>query len=104
MEFDEKLHESNMDVFRKYLEKTKGAPVIWAAWGTIINKREYLKLCLKDMIEIAEIYGSSWKKAGKVSKHGHPHHPLYLRKDTQLEKFDIENYANMCLQIKTDVL
>ena len=30
--------------------------------------------------------------AGPISKKGHPHHPLYLRKDEKLKLFDAEEY------------
>ena len=33
---------------------------------------------------------------GKRSKKGHPHHPLYLRKDSTPELFDVENYLDTC--------
>lgn len=92
------LHEANMEAFQNLLEGIGGNPVVWAAWGTIINKRSYLKDCLQDMVTIAKEYEVIWKKAGKISKEGHPHHPLYLKKDSELEDFDIEKYANICLQ------
>ena len=31
-----------------------------------------------------------------LSKKGHPHHPLYLRKDSTPEPFDVENYLDTC--------
>ena len=40
-----------------------------------------------------EIPGGS---CGKRSKKGHPHHPLYLRKDSTPEPFDVENYLDTC--------
>ena len=67
-------------------------PGIWAAWGTIIEKRPYLRQCLLDMLEIGNTYGANWYCAGKVSKKGHPHHPLYLRKDEKIRPFDTTNY------------
>lgn len=103
-EADKNLHEQNIKAFADLLQSVGKNPIIWAAWGTIINKRDYLKYCLKDMISEGKKCGAIWKKAGKVSKQGHPHHPLYLRKDIELDDFDVEKYANMCLQMKTDVL
>jgi hypothetical protein len=103
-EMDKDLHEQNMKAFKNLLKGIKGTPIAWAAWGTIINKRAYLKTCLRDMVDIAIAYDVSWKKAGKISKEGHPHHPLYLKKDSELEDFDVKNYANICLQEQTNVL
>lgn len=92
--FNAALHEENLKAFRYCLEMGGSSPVIWAAWGAIIEKREYLKTCVRDMTSIADEYSARWVKAGKVSVKGHPHHPLYLKKDSILENFDINNYLN----------
>ena len=88
-----RLHEENLKAFR-YVLSISDQPSVWAAWGTIIEKRDYLPLCLRDMLEAGEAYGASWYCAGAVSKKGHPHHPLYLRKDEKLKPFDIGSYLN----------
>ena len=80
------LHKENMEAFAYALSLSQ-KPAVWAAWGTIIEKRSYLPECLRDMLEIGEKYG-----AGAVSKKGHPHHPLYLRKDEVLRPFDTLAY------------
>lgn len=85
------LHRENLEAFRYVLSISK-RPAVWAAWGTIIEKRAYLPDCLRDMLEIGEQYGASWYCAGAVSKKGHPHHPLYLRKDEKLKPFDVAAY------------
>lgn len=85
------LHKENLEAFR-YVLSISDKPAVWAAWGTIIEKRDYLPLCLKDMIAAGEEYGASWYCAGAVSKKGHPHHPLYLRKDEQIKPFDVRTY------------
>ena len=85
------LHKENLEAFR-YVLSISQQPAVWAAWGTIIEKRTYLFQCLKDMLEVGDQYGASWHCAGAVSKKGHPHHPLYLRKDEKLKPFDIKNY------------
>ena len=88
------LHRENMEAFR-YVLSISQSPAVWAAWGTIIEKRDYLPECLQDMIAIGKEYGAKWLCAGKVSKKGHPHHPLYLRKDEQLRQFDVEGYRKL---------
>ena len=85
------LHRENLEAFRYVLSISEN-PAVWAAWGTIIEKRSYLPQCLADMLEVGREYGASWYCAGKVSKKGHPHHPLYLRKDEKLKPFDTEAY------------
>ena len=85
------LHRENMEAFRYILSLSK-APAVWAAWGSIIEKRAYLPQCVRDMLEIGRQYGARWYCAGAVTKKGHPHHPLYLRKDEKLKPFDVESY------------
>ena len=85
------LHRENMEAFRYILSLSK-APAVWAAWGAIIEKRAYLPQCVRDMLEIGRQYGARWYCAGAVTKKGHPHHPLYLRKDEKLKPFDVESY------------
>lgn len=85
------LHKENMEAFR-YVLSISHAPAIWAAWGSIIEKRKYLPECVKDMLAIGREHNAEWYCAGKVTKKGHPHHPLYLRKDEKLKPFDVENY------------
>ena len=65
---------------------------MWAAWGAIIEKRDYLSRCLRDMLAAGEGFGARWFCAGAISKKGHPHHPLYLRKDELLRPFDVKGY------------
>ena len=85
------LHRENMEAFR-YVLSLSNSPAIWAAWGAVIEKRGYLKDCLRDMLDIGRKYGAQWYCAGAITKKGHPHHPLYLRKDEKLRPFDVEHY------------
>lgn len=85
------LHRENMKAF-SYILSISEKPVVWAAWGTIIEKRAYLADCVRDMVAIGKKFGATWCCAGAVSKKGHPHHPLYLRKDEKVKPFDINSY------------
>jgi len=85
------LHRENLEAFR-YVLSIGENPTVWAAWGTIIEKREYLKDCLMDLIAAGEEFGAQWVCAGKCSKKGHPHHPLYLRKDEVIRSFPVAEY------------
>ena len=87
------LHKENLEAFRYVLSISEN-PAVWAAWGTIIEKRSYLPNCVRDMVQAGREYGANWYCAGKVSKKGHPHHPLYLRKDEKLKAFDISAYLD----------
>ena len=85
------LHKENLEAFR-YVLSIGENPTVWAAWGTIIEKRDYLKDCVRDMIAAGEEFGANWVCAGKCSKKGHPHHPLYLRKDEIIRPFPVAEY------------
>lgn len=88
------LHRENMNAFRYVLSISEN-PTVWAGWGAIIEKRNYLPQCVRDMVRIGQEYRAVWCCAGAISKKGHPHHPLYLRKDEKLKPFDVEGYLDM---------
>jgi hypothetical protein len=91
------LHRENMAAFDYVLAHGGEKPAVWAAWGNIIEMRDYLKDCVLDMIDIGRRYDAQWYTAGARSKKGHPHHPLYLRKDSGLDEFDVAAYCQECL-------
>ena len=90
------LHAQNLAAFRYVLEASlPRRPAVWAAWGSVIEMRPYLPRCVEDMIALGEEYGAEWFTAGPRSRKGHPHHPLYLKKDSPLEPFeDIKIYCS----------
>ena len=83
----------------KYIEEVLSIEKcdIWAAWGTLIKKRKYLKECLKQIVDIADKYKCTWYTIGEKSKEGHPHHPLYLSQKCEIEAFDVHTYLE-CLK------
>lgn len=87
---NKKIHLKNLEEVKQYLPSNYD---IWAAWGTLIEKRPYLSKCLKDLYKVLGQEGR-WFTIGKKSKTGHPHHPLYLKKNLPLDDFDIENYID----------
>ena len=88
---NEALHAENRKAFR-YLLSLSEHPSVWAAWGNIIMKRNYLMDCMRDFLADGQSVGAKWYTAGPLLKSGHPHHPLYLKRDTKLLEFDIEAY------------
>ena len=90
---NQELHRENLKAFRHVLSLSP-APAVWAAWGAVIEKRPYLSRCLADLLAVGREYGAQWYCAGAVTKKGHPHHPLYLRKDERLRPFDAEAYLS----------
>ena len=95
-ERNEQLHRENMRAFAYVLSQTGEGhrPAVWAAWGAVIEKRAYLPDCVRDMVAVGRRFDAQWLCAGKRSVKGHPHHPLYLRKDEKILPFDVEEYLN----------
>ena len=92
------LHRENLKAFR-YVLSISDHPAVWAAWGAIIEKRAYLSACVRDMLAVGEEYGAAWYCAGAITKKGHPHHPLYLRKDEKIKPFDVSTYLDRLQEI-----
>ena len=89
------LHRENLKAFSWLLSQLTTTPDLWAAWGSIIEKRPYLPGCVLDMAAVGKQFGARWFTAGPRSKKGHPHHPLYLKKDSPLDPFtDLETYLS----------
>lgn len=88
-----RLHQENLEAFR-YLLSLSDTPAVWAAWGAIIEKRPYLPGCVRDLVQAGSVREARWFCAGPISKKGHPHHPLYLKKDEALRPFDVDAYLN----------
>lgn len=85
----------NRFAIKKELDGIGRSPTILAAWGNLITKRSYLNLCLRGIVEILAPLNPSWKCI-RISKAGHPVHPLYQRY-CKLKNFDIVNYINNVL-------
>lgn len=85
------LHQENRKAFR-YLLSLSEHPAVWAAWGNLILKRDYLMDCMRDFAADGQAASARWYTAGPLLKSGQPHHPLYLKGDTRLLDFDIQSY------------
>lgn len=78
----------------QHLAQQQDEITIWAAWGTLITKRVYLKESLCEIARQSKNYNSKWVKMGKLSKDGHPHHPLYLANELEFDEFLIGDYLD----------
>lgn len=86
-------HNQNMDNI-EYVFLDYDKIDIWTAWGALITKRIFLIKCLKNIFELSNKFKTNWYSIGQKSKNGHPHHPLYLKKELPLDRFDIEDYID----------
>jgi len=59
----------------------KDESVVWAAWGDLINSRDWLEKCLNNILFKIQKKKKDirWVKMGKLTKKGNPRHPLYLK-------------------------
>lgn len=88
LQFNENYHQKNLKYISEYLQNKKYD--IWAAWGNSIEKRIYLPKCLKDLILLLKPL--NWYTIGPLTKKQHPHHPLYLKNNLPLIKFEPLTY------------
>jgi hypothetical protein len=83
---DQKMHEKNIDVIKKYVKD--GSTVI-AGWGNLIEKKDYLITCLKDIVTKLNGIDIHWHQIGDLTENKNPTHPRslqYLEEDKKLEK------------------
>ena len=71
---------------------TQCQATMWAAWGTLIEKRDYLPALMQELVAVTAAHNTPWVRFGPLSKAGHPHHPLYLRRDETPQPFDVQAY------------
>ena len=91
------LHAENLAAFR-YILSISQKPAVWAAWGAVIEKRKYLPDCVRDLVAVGMEFDAQWYCAGAITRKGHPHHPLYLRKEEKLKPFDVTAYLDSIRQ------
>lgn len=87
---DEFAIKKNEMIVKGILERYYDSP-IWAAWGTNIDKYDYLKELLVNNVDMFK--DREWYCRGKCSKAGHPHHPLYVADKEEFTKFDVIGYC-----------
>jgi hypothetical protein len=89
---NDEIHSKNMKFIEQIISTNN--TTIWAAWGTLIEKRSYLINCLLDIFDLSQKYKCNWVSIGNNSKKGHPHHPLYLSSIERIMKFNIKKYIS----------
>jgi len=74
------LEEADINV-EIILNEIKNGSTVWAAWGDLINKREWLIDCRDSILFQIKKHRENihWVKMGELTKNGNPRHPLYLK-------------------------
>lgn len=93
-EADNYVMKKNEIIVKGILELYPNAP-IWAAWGANIDKKKYLRNLLLDNIDVLK--NRTWICRGKISKKGHPHHPLYVAAQDEFVQFNYRKYIDEVL-------
>ncbi|OJJ19056.1 hypothetical protein BKI52_19750 [marine bacterium AO1-C] len=83
-------HQQNLECIEQIIREN--GTYLWAAWGTLIEKRSYLKNYFKDICHLTQTMACDWVSIGPISRKGHPHHPLYVRSTEKIQAFDMEDY------------
>lgn len=91
-ELDGEIHTENVNQIARLVKEHPSAEVC-AAWGTEIDRRSYLKNCLRDIVGAIGT-DKRWIHLHHLTKYNHPRHPLYLPSDAAFSAFDIETYIN----------
>lgn len=91
LDLDETIHKHNLKKLKRIFKAYPNSDM-WAAWGVLIETRQYFYQSLKEMYSISKQYDLNWIHFNQLTKKGHPRHPLYLRADSEIFEFDIENY------------
>lgn len=91
--FQKSIHEKNIAAIADLLAELPNGLDVWCAWGTLIQKRPYLSRCMRDIAQVLKQNKCRYFTRGNISKAGHPHHPLYLRKESSMDVFDLERYT-----------
>ena len=93
---DQKLLDKNVAAIQKELGSVAN-PTILAAWGTLIEERQYLGECLRKIVQLPTAQAAKWQHFGDLTKEGHPRHLSRIWAstdgDSELSKFDIEKYV-----------
>ncbi|GGO59885.1 hypothetical protein GCM10010910_03930 [Microbacterium nanhaiense] len=69
-----------------------GRHTLLAAWGELIETRDYLPEMLHSIASIAEQSSCDWMSIGSPLKRHHPRHPSRARYDMELQRFDMTTY------------
>ncbi len=88
---DEWIFKRNMFHITSLVRRKFARPLtVWAAWGTLIEKRSYLIRGLRGLYNIFD--RDKWVSIGGLTMKGHPRHPLYTLYNAPIKRFGIKAY------------
>ena len=70
-------HEKNKSIIKDVI---KNGSCVWAAWGSSIKKKKWLRDCLIDILNELKNRNIRWKKVGKLLNDNIPPHPSRKKK------------------------
>ncbi len=86
------LHSKNIEEIEKILNRFPNSDIL-ACWGNLIEKRKYLKCCLKDIKGIISLTKHrTWFYRGMITKKEHPTHQVRTKNSARLEEFNVNEY------------
>ena len=96
LENNDTLRENNLKVL-SWVLKFFSIDVIWCAWGTAIERpcKSFLYESLGDIYDIVCMRGAGdipWECYGRLTKEGHPRHPLYTALTEVFHPFNVQSY------------
>ena len=83
--------EKNMEVISGLIHTNA---TVWAAWGDLISKRDYL---VENYLKICDILAGreiKWIAYDVLTKKGHPKHPARKKLENRFSHFDIARYTD----------
>lgn len=73
-ELDASKHQANLDAIYNAVKAIE-PPTILLAYGDSIGVRNYLRVCLQDIVAKIHPLNPTFVKIGKLTKNGNPRHP-----------------------------
>ena len=85
-----KIFQENIAVYRELINLYH-IQDIWLAWGNLISTRSYLSKSCQIMLDLDFVHCDYWT-VGRITKAGHPGHPLYKKANSKLDRFCSVSY------------
>jgi len=90
LECDEDLSKTNLLHIRNVAEKYPDCDAL-LAYGTLISKRKYLRVCLNEILTLLSKERGKKIKVIKLTKSNNPVHPLYQSNNSLLIDYKLSN-------------